>query len=118
MRFSVALLLACVPASLAAQTLLVANQRVATVTLIDTATNHVTATIAENTSPSWGHELDTTPDGKTAYVPIYGSAGLGYDVDGGCVTLRVWQDDCFYVISLHCSNFVLAEGVLGYAIVS
>jgi len=44
MRFSVALLLACVPASLAAQTLLVANQRVATVTLIDTATNHVTAT--------------------------------------------------------------------------
>src|SRR5664279_4920102 len=77
MRFSAALLLACLPASLAAQTLLVANQRVATVTLIDTATNQVTATIAENTSPSWGHELATTPDGKTAYLPIYGSAGLG-----------------------------------------
>jgi hypothetical protein len=32
--------------------------------------------------------------------------------------VRVWQDDCFYEISLHCSNFVLGEGVLGDAIVS
>jgi YVTN family beta-propeller protein len=77
MRFSTAFLLACLPASLAAQMLLVANQRVATVALINPATNQVTATIAENTSSSWGHELATTPDGKTAYLPIYGSAGLG-----------------------------------------
>ena len=47
-----------------------------------------------------------------------GTWGNVYDVDGACVTPRVWQDDCIYVISLHYSNFVLAEGVLGDAIVS
>ncbi len=78
MRFPNALLsFALLPASLAAQSLLVANQGAATVTVVDPATNQVTATIAENTGKIWGHELIASPDGKTAYVPVYGSSGVG-----------------------------------------
>ena len=59
------------------QNLLVANQRDVTVSLLDAVSGKTVGTIAENTSPVWGHELIASPDGKTAYLPIYGSTGVG-----------------------------------------
>ncbi len=57
------------------ETLLVANQHDANLAMIDTASNKVIATIpVEGVT---GHELAVSPDGKTAYVPIYGNAGVG-----------------------------------------
>ncbi len=84
MRFPIAALaLICLPASLSAQSLLVANQKVATVTVLDPATNQISATIAEKTGEVWGHEIVASPDGKTAYLPIYGSTGVGVPgIDG------------------------------------
>jgi len=84
MRFpAVALAFIFLPASLAAQSLLVANQKAATVTVIDPATNQISATITENTGEVWGHELVASPDGKSAYLPIYGSTGVGIPgIDG------------------------------------
>jgi DNA-binding beta-propeller fold protein YncE len=62
---------------LQAQSLLVANQGDATVGVVDPASGKLVATIAENTGPVHGHELATSPDGRTAYLPIYGSTGVG-----------------------------------------
>jgi YVTN family beta-propeller protein len=43
--------------------------------LIDTASDKLVATIP--VGGVTGHELAVSPDGKTAYVPIYGNAGVG-----------------------------------------
>jgi len=64
-------------ACLAAQTLLVANQGDHTVSVVDPHTAKQIAVIDENAPGQWGHELATSPDGKTAYVPIYGNSGVG-----------------------------------------
>lgn len=61
----------------AAQTLLVANQGNATVSVIDAASGRQLAQIAENTPGVHGHEIVATPDGRTAFLPIYGSTGVG-----------------------------------------
>jgi len=60
-----------------AQVLLVADQRVATVTLIDPAAGKTLATIAETIPGQWGHEITATTDGRTAFLPIYGNSGVG-----------------------------------------
>jgi|UPI00047CA94C YVTN family beta-propeller protein len=57
------------------ETLLVANQKDADLSLIDTASAKVVGTIP--VGGVTGHELAISPDGKTAYVPIYGDAGVG-----------------------------------------
>jgi len=57
------------------ETLLVANQKDANLSLIDTASAKVVGTIP--VEGITGHELAVSPDGKTAYVPIYGDAGVG-----------------------------------------
>ena len=61
--------------SAAAQTLLVANQRDQTVSLIDPTQGREVATIAETIPGEWGHEI--TADGHTAFLPIYGNSGVG-----------------------------------------
>ena len=55
--------------------LLVANQGDHSVSVIDTADGKRVGTIPENAVT--GHEVEITPDGKTAFVPIYGSSGVG-----------------------------------------
>lgn len=51
--------------------------------LVDPASAQPVATIAENTGGVHGHEVAVTPDGKTAFLPIYGSVGVGKPgVDG------------------------------------
>jgi DNA-binding beta-propeller fold protein YncE len=55
--------------------LLVVNQGDRDLSLIDPAAGTQVATVpVEGVT---GHEVATSPDGKTAYVPIYGSAGVG-----------------------------------------
>ncbi|MBS1801113.1 MAG: beta-propeller fold lactonase family protein [Acidobacteria bacterium] len=58
-----------------AETLLVANQKDANLSVIDTATDKVVASIP--VGGITGHELAVSPDGKRAFVPIYGNAGVG-----------------------------------------
>jgi DNA-binding beta-propeller fold protein YncE len=56
-------------------TLLVANQKDHTLSFIDAASARQTAAIPEDRIT--GHEVATSPDGRTAYLPIYGDAGVG-----------------------------------------
>jgi YVTN family beta-propeller protein len=64
-----------VSASTGAQTLLVANQHSHDLSLIDTkAAKQVAVVPVEGIT---GHEVAASPDGKTAFVPIYGNAGVG-----------------------------------------
>ena len=60
-----------------AQSLLVVNQGDATVSVIDPQTDKQVATIAEHVSGVHGHEIAVSTDGKTAFLPIYGSVGVG-----------------------------------------
>ncbi len=55
--------------------LLVANKGDHTLGIIDPAENRQVATVEE--SGITGHEVIASPDGRTAYVPIYGNAGVG-----------------------------------------
>ena len=55
--------------------LLVANKGDHTLGLIDPAAGEMIATIAEDGVT--GHEVVASPDGKFAFVPIYGNAGVG-----------------------------------------
>ena len=55
--------------------LLVANQGDRALTVLDTATGKQVAKIAEGEIT--GHEVAASPDGRTAFVPIYGDSGVG-----------------------------------------
>jgi len=72
-----ALALGLAPASLPAQSLLVVNQGDTTVSIVDPASAQQVATVAEKTVGIHGHEVAASADGKTAFVPIYGSSGVG-----------------------------------------
>jgi DNA-binding beta-propeller fold protein YncE len=69
--------LGLISASVSAQTLLVVNQGDTTVSLVDPASARQVATIAEKTTGVHGHEIAASADGRTAFVPIYGSTGVG-----------------------------------------
>ena len=56
-------------------TLLVANKGDHTLGIIDPEAGSQIATVAENGTT--GHEVIASPDGKLAYVPIYGNSGVG-----------------------------------------
>jgi YVTN family beta-propeller protein len=55
--------------------LLVANKGGQTLGIVDPASNRQVAEIPEGGIT--GHEVVASPDGKTAYVPIYGNSGVG-----------------------------------------
>lgn len=55
--------------------LLVANKGDHTMTVIDPDTGRIVATVAE--SGVTAHEVIASPDGRTAYLPIYGDSGVG-----------------------------------------
>jgi DNA-binding beta-propeller fold protein YncE len=55
--------------------LIVANKGEQTVGLIDPESGRQVATVAEGGIT--GHEVITSPDGRMAYVPIYGDSGVG-----------------------------------------
>ncbi|MGC2161717.1 MAG: YncE family protein [Silvibacterium sp.] len=64
-------------AAASAQTLLVVNQGDADVSLVDPVAGRQVATVAENTPGVHGHEVAASADGRLAFVPIYGSTGVG-----------------------------------------
>jgi DNA-binding beta-propeller fold protein YncE len=55
--------------------LLVANQNDRNLSIIDPAASKQIAVVPEGGIT--GHEVTTSPDGRTAYVPIYGDSGVG-----------------------------------------
>jgi YVTN family beta-propeller protein len=55
--------------------LLVANKGEQTLGIIDPSAAKQVAVVAENGVT--GHEVTASPDGKTAFVPIYGNSGVG-----------------------------------------
>jgi YVTN family beta-propeller protein len=60
-----------------AQSLLVANQGDATLSIIDAASGKQVVAVEEKTPGVHGHEVVASADGRTAYLPIYGSTGVG-----------------------------------------
>jgi len=66
-----------IPTSLHAQSLLVVNQGDTTVSIVDPVSERQVATIAEKTTGVHGHEIAASADGRLAFVPIYGSTGVG-----------------------------------------
>jgi len=62
------------PSCVAAQRLLVANQGDHTLLIIDPVSRQTVAKVGVDIN---GHEVIASPDGKFAYVPIYGNSGIG-----------------------------------------
>jgi DNA-binding beta-propeller fold protein YncE len=60
-----------------AQSLLVVNQGDTSLSIVDPASAKQIAVIAEGTPTMHGHEVAASPDGRIAYVPIYGNVGVG-----------------------------------------
>ena len=56
-------------------TLLVANKGASTLGIVDPQSGQQVSTVAEGGIT--GHEVVAFPDGRTAYVPIYGNSGVG-----------------------------------------
>jgi DNA-binding beta-propeller fold protein YncE len=63
--------------SASAQSLLVVNQGDTSLSIVDPASAKQVAVIAEGTPTMHGHEIATSADGRTAYLPIYGNVGVG-----------------------------------------
>lgn len=59
------------------QSLLVVNQGDATVSVVDPAKGVSVAVIHEPVHGVHAHEIAVTPDGRTAFAPVYGSTGVG-----------------------------------------
>jgi DNA-binding beta-propeller fold protein YncE len=69
--------------------LLVVNQGDATLSLVDPVTNLQIASFAENVPSMVGHEAATSPDGRLAYLPLYGDSGVGKPGSDGRMMLVV-----------------------------
>jgi len=99
---------------------LVVNQGDANLSILDAAGKKQVATISEELTDVHGHEVAASPDGKTAYVPIYGSSGVGkpgidghemlvIDVASGKITHRV---DFGAGVRPHCVIYEPVAGML------
>jgi len=70
-------LLCTVAIPVAGQTLLVANQKDRTLSIVDPRSAKQVAVVEENVPDQWAHEVVASADGRTAYLPIYGNSGVG-----------------------------------------
>ena len=101
-----------------AEMLLVANKGDKTVSLVDPTSEMQIAKIAENAVTA--HELIASPDGKLAYVPIYGNSGVGKPgTDGQLIRIMdlesrsiVGTIDFGKGIRPHCPLFGTKDGLL------
>jgi YVTN family beta-propeller protein len=99
-------------------TLLVTNKGDRSLSLIDPATNKQVAVIPEEGVT--GHELAASPDGKLAYVPIYGDSGVGKPGSDGQIMRVIDLEKRTIVGTLdfgsgvrpHCAVFCKASGLL------
>jgi DNA-binding beta-propeller fold protein YncE len=106
------------PASSSRGVLLVANKGDQTLGLIDPDTARQVATIAEGGVT--GHEVAATPDGKRAFVPIYGNSGVGMPgTDGSTIAVidldehkLIHTIDFKYGVRPHCAVFGPKDGLL------
>ena len=98
--------------------LLVDNKGNHTLGLVDPATGREVATITE--TGITGHEVAASPDGRTAYVPIYGNSGVGSPGTDGR-TIDVIDLAARRVVSTidlgrpmrpHCARFNPQDGLL------
>jgi YVTN family beta-propeller protein len=98
--------------------LLVANQGDRSVSVLDIAAGKEVAAIAEGEVT--GHEVVVSPDGRAAYVPIYGNSGVGkpgtdgslmevIDIASRKVTGKV---DFGHGVRPHCPKFNPRDGLL------
>jgi YVTN family beta-propeller protein len=98
--------------------LLVANKGDRTLGIIDTAVGQQVTAVPENGVT--GHEVIASPDGKTAYVPIYGDSGVGkpgsdgrhliaVDIPSGRITGTL---DFGHGVRPHCPMFGPKDGLL------
>jgi DNA-binding beta-propeller fold protein YncE len=98
--------------------LLVANKGDQTLGLIDPSTYRQVATIHE--TGVTGHEVAASPDGKTAFVPIYGDSGVGLPgTDGSTIdVIDVAQRKLIHTIDFghgvrpHCAVINPKDGLL------
>jgi DNA-binding beta-propeller fold protein YncE len=67
----------CLANAAGAQSLLVVNQGDTSVSIVDPVSAKQVAVIAEGTPTMHGHEIIASPNGRTAYLPIYGNVGVG-----------------------------------------
>ena len=101
-----------------AEMILVANKGDKTVSLVDPTSEMQIAKIAENAVTA--HELIASPDGKLAYVPIYGNSGVGKPgTDGQLIRIMdlesrsiVGTIDFGKGIRPHCPLFGPKDGLL------
>jgi DNA-binding beta-propeller fold protein YncE len=69
--------------------LLVANQGDRDLSLIDPAAGKQIATVPTESVNGHGHEVAVSPDGKTAFVPIYSNVGVGKPGPDGTTILVI-----------------------------
>ncbi len=98
--------------------LLVANKGDRTLGLIDIKAGKQVATVSENGTT--GHEVAASPDGRLAYVPIYGNSGVGRPgTDGSNMVVIdiaaqkiVNNVDFGHGVRPHCAMFGPKDGLL------
>jgi YVTN family beta-propeller protein len=98
--------------------LLVANKGDHTLGIIDVAAGKQIATVPEDGTT--GHEVIASPDGKRAFVPIYGNSGVGHaGTDGSLLRVIdiaarkvVGTVDFGHGVRPHCAMFGPKDGLL------
>ena len=98
--------------------LLVANKGAQNLGLIDTTAGRQIATVAEGGVT--GHEVAASPDGKRAFVPIYGNSGVGMPgTDGSTLVVIDLRErkvirtiDFGHGVRPHCAVFGPKDGLL------
>lgn len=99
-------------------TLIVANKGEHTLGIVDPASGRQVATVQEGGVT--GHELTASPDGKLAYIPIYGNSGVGKPGTDGTnmvvidIASRkvVGNLDFGHAVRPHCPVFGPEDGML------
>jgi YVTN family beta-propeller protein len=118
-RIAAVVLLVALPAVLSAQgTLLVAQKGLASLGIIDPVAGKVVATVPEGGITA--HEVIASPDGKLAYLPIYGNSGVGAPgTDGSNLVVVdiasrkiVGNVDFGHGVRPHCPLFGPKDGLL------
>ncbi|MGD0619114.1 MAG: YncE family protein [Bryobacteraceae bacterium] len=98
--------------------LLVANKGEGTLGIVDPVAGKQIAAVAENGVT--GHEVIASPDGKTAFVPIYGNSGVGKPGSNGSNMVAIdiasqsiiGNVDFGHGVRPHCAQFNPKDGLL------
>lgn len=115
---AIVLMAAVSSSSVGSALVLVANKGEHTLGLIDPSSGRQTATVPE--SGITGHEVVASPDGKLAFVPIYGNSGVGQPgtdgqtldvIDLGARRL-IHTIDFGHGVRPHCAVFGPKDGLL------